>query len=215
MTNEDKIEDKNDEDIESKITWIADNTNEKNKDDLNVLGDIISALKKFSPDVRQRLIQTVATFFEMKGVESESGVGKVRSSLQEAHRPSFSEDRKMTPKEFLLEKQPQTDVEKVACLAYYLTQYRDTPHFKTIEISKLNTEAAQRKFNNAAMAVNNAMSSGYLVPSTKGQKQLSASGELFVQALPDRVQAKEAMIKAQPRKRNKSVTKKEGTSKEE
>ena len=58
----------------------------------------------------------------------------------------------MSPKEFLLEKQPRTDVERIACLAFYLTHYRDTPHFKTLELSKLNTEAAQQKFANAANA---------------------------------------------------------------
>jgi len=47
----------------------------------------------------------------------------------------------MSPKDFLLEKQPRTDVERIACLAYYLTHYRATPHFKTIDLSILNTEA--------------------------------------------------------------------------
>jgi hypothetical protein len=91
--------------------------------------------------------------------------------------PSFSEDRTISPKQFMLEKQPRTDVEKVACLAYYLTHYRDTPHFKTLDISKLNTEAAQIKFANPTVAVNNSEKQNYLVAATKGSKQLSALGE--------------------------------------
>ena len=47
-----------------------------------------------------------------------------------------------SPKDFLFRKEPNTDVERVACLAYYLTHRRGTNHFKTIDISKLNTEAA-------------------------------------------------------------------------
>src|SRR5438105_4083846 len=43
-----------------------------------------------------------------------------------------------TPKAFLLEKRPRTDVERVACLAYYLTHYREMPEFKTNDITKLN-----------------------------------------------------------------------------
>ena len=35
----------------------------------------------------------------------------------------------MSPKDFLMEKAPNTDVERIACLAYYLTHYRSTPHF--------------------------------------------------------------------------------------
>ena len=78
----------------------------------------------------------------------------------------------LSPKEFLLQKQPSTDVERVACLAYYLTTYRSMPHFRTVDISKLNTEAAQIKFANAAYTVTNATNAGFLVPAGKGNKQL-------------------------------------------
>src|SRR6185312_8399188 len=98
------------------------------------------------------------------------------------------------------EKAPVTDVERMACLAYYLTHYRDTPHFKTLDLSKLNTEAAQPKFANAANTTNNSVKRGYLVPSTKGQRQLSAAGERFVLALPDREAAKSAMMTVRPRR---------------
>src|SRR5207249_5163711 len=105
------------------------------------------------------------------------------------------------PKEFLLEKQPRTDVERIACLAFYLTHYRDTPHFKTLDLSKLNTEAAQPKFSNAANSANNAVKRGYIVPSTKGNRQLSAAGERFVNALPDREAARQVMATSQPRRK--------------
>jgi hypothetical protein len=78
-----------------------------------------------------------------------------------------------------MEKQPRTDVERVACLAYYLTHYRDMPHFKTLDLAKLNTEAAQPKFSNAHYASQNALNMGYLAPADKGQRQLSAAGEQF------------------------------------
>ena len=107
----------------------------------------------------------------------------------------------MSPKEFLLEKQPRTDVERMACLAYYLTHYRDTPHFKTLDLSKLNTESAQPKFANAANTTNNAVKRGYLVQSSKGQRQLGAAGERFVLALPDRDAARAAMAAVRPRRR--------------
>ena len=90
----------------------------------------------------------------------------------------------------MLLKEPQTDIERVAVLAFYLTHYQAAPHFKTTDITKVNTEAAQAKFSNAALAVNNAALAGFLVPAGKGQKQLSGLGEQFVQALPDRAAAK-------------------------
>jgi hypothetical protein len=109
----------------------------------------------------------------------------------------------MSPKQFILEKQPRTDVERIACLGYYLTHYRETPNFKTLDLSKLNTEAAQPKFSNAANSTSNAVKTGYLVPSTRGQKQLSAAGEQFVRALPERDAAKAAMAVTRPRRRKK------------
>lgn len=176
------------------------------QDEATALSRIITVLQNVSPDTRSRLVKTVVTFFDLESpVSASSNVSKiervepyVRNSSEV---PRFSDDRTMSPKEFLLEKQPKTDVERVACLAYYLTHYRDTPHFKTIDISKLNTDAAQRKFANTAKAVDNATRNEYLVPATKGQKQLGAIGEVFVQALPDRESARSAVINLRPKRK--------------
>jgi hypothetical protein len=86
------------------------------------------------------------------------------------------------PKQFMDQKRPNTDVERVACLSN-----RGQPHFKTSDISKMNTEAAQRAFSNASLAVGNADTSGYLTNAGKwGLKQITAFGEKIVEALPDR-----------------------------
>jgi len=74
------------------------------------------------------------------------------------------------------------------------------PHFKTLDLARLNTEAAQPKFSNAAYTATNAVKMGYLVPAPKGNRQVSAAGEQFVQALPDRDGARTAMNIARPKK---------------
>jgi hypothetical protein len=163
-----------------------------------VLPEVIASFRKVNIEGRKRLLNTVATFFGI-GVDFGTTDTSARGSA-----PSFSEDRSISPKEFLRQKQPRTDMERVACLAYYLTHYRDTPHFKTLDISQLNTEAAQIKFANAANSVNNASTYGYLAATTKGNKQLTAVGEAFVEALPDRDAAREAMSNARPRRKRKS-----------
>lgn len=183
-----------------------------NLDELEVLNKVIASLQNLQHDVRERLLKTVITFFGIKSIKLSSGNEVREESFLSGHDniqsiSTFSEDRSMSPKAFLLEKQPKTDVERVACLAYYLTHYRETPHFKTIDISKLNTEAAQIKFSNPATAVDNATSLGYLALATKAQKQISAVGEIFVQRLPDRTAAKEAMSKTHTRKKSKSSAK--------
>lgn len=176
--------------------------------DLSVLTEIIASLKKLSKDDQSRTLQAVATFLNLSLQVNHGSAGVVaHSSSVVSHSskgPTFSEDRAVSPKEFMREKAPLTDVEKVTCLAYYLTHYRDTPHFKTLDISTLNTEAAQPKFSNAAMAMENAARVGLLVQAAKGSKQISAVGELYVQHLPDRDAAKSGTkgirLKRKPRK---------------
>lgn len=189
---------------------VTETTAVKDGIDLEVLTRVMSDFKQLLPDERQILLQLIATNFKIGAPTLRMPVGVQRVTADdstEASSPgSFSEDRSISPKEFMMEKQPRTDVERVACIGYYLTHYKGTPHFKTLDISKMNTEAAQPKFSNAANAVDNATKLGYLVLATKGNKQLSARGEQFVQALPDRDAAKEAMSKTRQRRRTRKKT---------
>ena len=163
---------------------------------------IVGILKKLEPDVQRRVLQSVQILLGVpengRAHESETFPSSRALTGQD-----FSRDRTLSPKEFLRDKHPVTDVERVACLAYYLAHYRDVPHLKTIDISSLNTEAAQPKFSNASVAVDNGRATGYLVPGTKGTKQISAAGERFVELLPDRDAAREAFRTFRPRRSNK------------
>ena len=60
------------------------------------------------------------------------------------------------------------------------------------------------KFSNASVAVDNARAAGYLVPATKGNKQISAVGEKFVELLPDRDAAREVIRSFRPRRNKKA-----------
>jgi hypothetical protein len=163
--------------------------------ELEAFQSIISALNPLTDEARRRLLESAATLLRIERSPRAHAISSPTESAPMAGRGGapFSADMEMSPKEFLFEKKPQTDVERIACLAYYLTHYRSTPHFRTADLSLLNTEAAQPKFSNTAFSSNNAVKLGYLVPSTKGQRQLSAAGERFVLALPDRSTAKEAL----------------------
>ena len=174
-------------------------TTSNNVDATVALKQMLDIVSNVAPENRERLIQSLATFFDLTPVAAPNAAsaGRKREGIP------FSEEKVLSPKEFVFQKKPQSDVERVTVLAYYLTHYRDTPYFKTLDISKLNTEAAQAKFSNAAYAVDNATKYGYLVPASKGNKQVSAAGELFVQALPDRDAAKQAMQSARPKRRSK------------
>lgn len=183
------------------------------KDERSALQQVINILHGFDDDTKRKILNTIETFYDL--VRKPDGLhGFPPAPERHLHssphhssaerEPRFGTHATPTPKEFLLQKQPSTDVERVACLAYYLTHFRETPHFKTFDISKLNTEAAQSKFSNTAYSVSNASTSGFLVAAGKGNKQLSAAGELYVQALPDKEAARAAMATlARPRRRSK------------
>jgi hypothetical protein len=181
--------------------------------ELEVFQKIVNEVQNLPKDSQKKILGMVLTFLEIELqaqqiTSQKNNYAKQTESPFTSSSPSFSEDRSMSPKEFLFQKQPKTDVEKVACLAFYLTHYRDTPYFKTFDLSKLNTEAAQIKFSNAAVAVDNASKSGYLVPASQGQKQLSSIGEVFVSSLPDRALAKASIKNLRPKRKTKSNFKK-------
>ena len=183
-----------------------ENHNSTDKDQIGLLSDAlnqtIEVFRTLDDEGRVKLVKTISTIFGLNiAFDAQSGPKTVAFGEPTGR---FSREESLSPKEFLLKKQPRSDVERIACLGYYLGHYRDQPHFKTLDISKLNTEAAQSKLSNAAYAVNNATKYGYLASAVKGSKQLSAAGEMFVEALPDRDAAMAALANSRPRKRSKS-----------
>ena len=155
------------------------------------LADAVLPLK---PDLRERAHAMLGAFLGI--TPSNPGLAETGTGRSAGHRSpppvQIAPREPPSPKDFLAQKQPNTDVERVACLAYYLTQHRGAKHFKTIDISKLNTEAGQRKFSNPAKSVNNATQAGFLAQVSRGLKQLPAEGECYVDQLPDRAAAKAA-----------------------
>jgi hypothetical protein len=175
-------------------------------DEFEALQTVIAALRARDMESRKRILESAATFLDINlspRAVSASSQALHTGTYSAGTRPQFSEDTSMSPKDFLNEKSPKTDVERIACLAYYLTHYKSTPHFKTLDLSLLNTEAAQPKFANTAYSANNAVKMGYLVPASKGQRQLSAMGERFVRALPDRTAAKDVLVSIRRRSRSR------------
>ena len=188
---------------QNKKTFSAD-IMEVSMDDVEAVSAIVVILRQFEPDAQRRVLQSVHTLLDLPlQHKASSHSGDTMLPIRSVAGQEFSRDRSLSPKEFLRDKHPLTDVERVTCLAYYLAHYRDTPHFKTVDISTLNTEAAQPKFSNASVAVDNARASGYLVAATKGNKQISSAGERFVEVLPDREAAREAIRTFRPKRGSK------------
>jgi hypothetical protein len=185
--------------------------------ELEAFHSIVSALSKLDKDSRIRVLQSVVTFLALDAIPRPE-VARIEPSTPleiSGHRtvPTFSGKSDLSPKEFMLQKEPRTDIERIGCLAYYLTHYREMPQFKTLDISKLNTEAAQQKFSNPAQAVKNTTSKGLIVQAGKGYKQLSAEGEQFIEALPNREAAKNVLHRISSRRRRRSKSAKKASTK--
>ena len=181
-------------------------TEKRRTDERDVLQVILDALDQVDVEGRERILRTVSTFFDLDIRDQPRPIANqmrtIASIPTDDRQPTFADRASLSPKEFLHEKQPRAEIERVACLAYFLSYYRDARHFKTIDISKLNTEAAQLKFSNPAQAVKNAIARGLLVPAGKGARQISAIGERFVDALPDRDDAKAVLNRMRARRRH-------------
>ena len=176
-----------------------------------VVDKVIQDLLRLDQHGRLRVYRTVGTFFGFEdSYPKVAGNVDSRVSANVSREPQFSSSKE-TPKEFLLRKRPNTNIERVACLAYYLAHYRDIRQFNTIDINKLNTEAAQTKLSNPSHVIRDAVRSGYLVAAaTKDMKQLSADGEKYVEALPDRNAAKEVKPQSSRRSRKRTSTNRAG-----
>ena len=185
-----------------------------------VLQSMIEGLSPLDDETRVRLLDTVARFFDLglsglrPGVRQAADTTVTRESPRtEVPLVGSPAQSDQTPKQFLIDKSPRTLVDRVACLAYYLTLYRGTPHFKTFDISQLNTEAAQTKFSNTAQSVADATRAGLLAAAGKGNKQLSALGEQYVQALPDIDAARAVAKQLKPKTRSARKKKASNTKK--
>lgn len=182
-------------------------------DELSALAVVLGALEPLDGDKRLFVLRTAT---DRLGIDSlmvaTRGTGSAQAGAPgtggTGSQVATTELAGTTPKEFMRSKQPLTDVQRIACLAYHLTHARGTEQFKTADLTKLNTEAAGGKFSNAAVAVMNATgSSGFLAPAGGGKKQITALGEEVVAALPNQEQVKAVVGAAKNARRRRKRTK--------
>jgi hypothetical protein len=138
----------------------------------------------------------------MTGTDAAAAAAGAAPGTRKMATPS---DGGITPKAFLSQKTPNNDYEHIACLAYYLTNYREMPHFKTRDLTKLNTQtASSRRLSNPSQAVMHAAGTYHFLSAVGGgKKQITTLGEAVVDALPDREKVKAALADHKPRRPRK------------
>jgi hypothetical protein len=185
-----------------------DMATKKISNEIQALSDVLTALSEL--DDEKEKVWVLETAASRIGV----GMGGARKpglsgSVGEARHGSVP-GANATAKDFMREKDPKNDVQRVAALAFYLTNHRGTAQFKSRDLANLNTEAAGPKIN-MSRAVNNAQNqNGYLATAGSGNKQITALGEDIVNALPNQEAVKAAEEQKRPRRRKKKTGNKTG-----
>jgi hypothetical protein len=174
--------------------------------ELDALKTALDALSHLDPDARGRAIAWLASALEVQGLQTGQGVGSSSAPIGELG----------SAKQFLAQKAPRSDLERVTVLAYFLTHARGKAYFKTAELSALNTEAAGPRLSNASYAASNAQKKkGYLAAAPGGGKQITAKGEALVEALPDYEAAEAATAPMHGGRRRTSARRPMSRTKEE
>jgi hypothetical protein len=116
----------------------------------------------------------------------------------------------LNPKQFIAQKKPKTQYERVACLGYFLHTGRQIVEFGAEEIKAINKDAAQQPILNLPKIMADTTSKyGYLSAAGGGNKQMTVLGDAVVEALPDREAVKTALAEHRTgKKRKKRATKK-------
>lgn len=183
--------------------------------ELDAIKKALEALWPLDEEARGRAISGLAGALGVQ--QSSTSPGRVPQVLGGGPAANGAPGELGTPREFLAAKRPTTDIERITCLAYYLTHARNTPHFDTKDLSELNTEAAGARFSNASYTASNATKkNGFLTAAPGGKKQITPRGEALVNALPDR-QAVEAALESmpgRPRRRSSAKRKKKTAAKD-
>src|SRR5690606_19245898 len=113
---------------------------------------------------------------------------------------------------FMRIKKPETDVERVACLIYYLAKTTGQLGFKSRDVNQANTDYGGTRINITRALDNATRQSKFLSSREAGEKQLTPMGEDVVEALPDREAVASVLanhkIRKKGTKRKKVVKKK-------
>ncbi len=163
---------------------------ETNKFKLSLIGGAININEQeISSDVAAKIVRLMFPLVDDSG----TSLGSEDDHID--HSPINPTGNKTTVKQFMAQKQPKSDIERITCLAYYLTHSKQQSQFKTVDLTHLNVEAAQPKLSNPSFTARNAVSQQYLAPAGGGRKQITERGEVLVAALPDRSAVKNALEK--------------------
>jgi len=125
---------------------------------------VMAALQGLTQEERERVIQSTAALFGVAAYSAEpqqaQGGGAKAHRNEGATNPGSGGGKKVSLVEFIKEKQPSTNPQKIACFAYYREHYEGEEHFSSSDLSGYFAKAKlpapgpnyKRDYNNAVKA---------------------------------------------------------------
>lgn len=190
----------------------------KQQDPTSALVTVVKALESLADADRQWVLQSAANRWNV--VVHGGGGGQDGRTLRPAgglapmgggalSADGDSAIAKKDARAFVRIKRPETDVQRVACLGYFLTQTTGKPGFSSKDVSKAHTDSGGSSINMTRALDNATRKAKYLSNRGPREKQLTTLGEDVVVALPDQAAVKnvEAAAKSRGKRRAKKSKK--------
>ena len=171
-------------------------------EELDAIRTAYSNLEHLNEEGRERSIAWLASALGVKLPEPVSATGQP-GAMTFGDADGVLNVKDLSAKQFMATKKPSTAVERVTCLGFYMAYGKDTPHFKTKDLTDANREAAGAAFSNISQAAKDAVKANYLASAGKGARQVTALGEEIVNALPDRAKVKDVLSTSRPSRRRR------------
>src|SRR4051812_29915651 len=106
--------------------------------ELDAMKAALQALEPLEVDQRESALRWLADALEvpgsLQGGSPPAGGAPAPGTPAVSAPPSSQGGAASTPKQFLVEKKPQGQIEQVTCLGYYLAHVRNKAHFETSDI---------------------------------------------------------------------------------
>jgi|SRR5438067_8966352 len=180
----------------------------KKNDSTGALVTVVAALEALNDADRNWVLQSAASKFTLT-LQAAAGAGQAGAGIANTVTaaplvgPATTADvqaaiTRKDARAFIRLKKPTTDVQRVACLGYYLVQTTGQHGFTSKAISTAHTDSGGSSINMTRALDNATRQAKYLSNRGPREKQLTTLGEDVVDALPDQaaVKAIEAAAKA-------------------
>ena len=170
----------------------------KKNDSTGALVAVIAALEPLNDTDRHWVIQSAASKFTLTvqtaagGAQSGAATPSITTAPAAGAAPTDVQAAitKKDSRAFIRIKKPVTDVQRVACIGYYLVQTSGQQGFTSKALATAHTDSGGSKINMPRALDNATRRAKYLSNRGPREKQLTTLGEDVVNALPDQATVK-------------------------